>query len=178
MSGGAPTKRDKKLNYELELFEQNLEDLLASETGQTTTVTVGSGPRGVGASGGVHAGAADPDDDCSEADELDASGDFGCEDLMLDDLSEWNVILAEPCNLQPTTPLTNTQLSNTTNTSPSTLATTRKQKRFKTGGGSGSSSASTTTLSTSPASLSDTENNTAQALKATGSRSAPTTRDG
>ena len=53
MSGGAPTKRDKKLNYELELFEQNLEDLLASETGQTTTVTVGSGHRGVGASGGV-----------------------------------------------------------------------------------------------------------------------------
>lgn len=32
-------KKDKKLNYELELFEQNLEDLLASETGIITTVS-------------------------------------------------------------------------------------------------------------------------------------------
>jgi len=48
---GAQTKKEKKLNFELELFEQNLEDLLASETGQTTTITVGSnklefGPNG------------------------------------------------------------------------------------------------------------------------------------
>ena len=36
-------KKDKKLNYELELFEQNLEDLIASETGQITTATANTG---------------------------------------------------------------------------------------------------------------------------------------
>lgn len=147
-AGGVQSKKDKKLNYELELFEQNLEDLLASETGQTTTITVGSSVT----KSNVNPQLGTDLDDCYSDDDLDG-GDFGYDDSFTDDLSEWNVILNEPFNMHQANVLTNT-LSNTTNQSPSTLAANRKQKRFKT-----NNNTSITTSATSPSSLSDTENN-------------------
>lgn len=171
MSGGSATatagnvqsKKDKKLNYELELFEQNLEDLLASETGQTTTITVGSSTT----KSTVNPAIGTDLDDCYSDDDLDG-GDFGYDDYFNDDLSEWNVILNEPFNMHQTNVLTST-LSNTTNQSPNTLAANRKQKRFKT-----NNNTSITTSATSPSSLSDTENNsgTTSLVKANASSSA------
>ena len=132
---GAASRKDKKLNYELELFEQNLEDLLASETGQTTTITVG----------GMNQ---------LECDELDEEEDD--EPLELDDdLAEWNVILSEPLNVSTHA----ATFANTTN-QPQQLQTSglpgaSRKKRFKTN----NNVAISMQKSTSSSSLSDTENN-------------------
>lgn len=147
------TKKDKKLNYELELFEQNLEDLLASETGQTTTITVGSTSRNTAADQ-----AADCDDTMISDNDLD-NGDFCYDDHFTEDLTEWHVILNEPFNSQNI--LANT-LNNSTNQlqSPNSLAANRKQKRFKT-----NNSTAISVAGASQASLSDTENNSSSVQK-------------
>jgi hypothetical protein len=76
-------KKDKKLNYELELFEQNLEDLIASETGQITTAT---------ANAQSDSTLAQQLDDDSDDDDEEENCDFVFDDL---DLNDWNVVLSE-----------------------------------------------------------------------------------
>ena len=93
-------KKDKKLCYELELFEQNLEDLLATESGVCTTVSASVEPKTesvksedvvkdeLGADGG----------DSSLHEEVggDLCLDELPENVLNSDLAEWNVVFSEP----------------------------------------------------------------------------------
>jgi hypothetical protein len=93
----------KKLNYELELFEQNLEDLIANETGVVTTVSAKS----------VMAAAAANHLDGEGSDDEECGGDL-CDDFdHAIDLSEWNVILSEPLSLTTNLPPQNTPSTTT-----------------------------------------------------------------
>jgi hypothetical protein len=93
---GAQTKKEKKLNYELELFEQNLEDLLATETGQTTTITVNSLTGKESAITATAASSSLVDFDEAPSDDDPDNGDFCFDEYFDEDLTEWNVILNEP----------------------------------------------------------------------------------
>jgi len=117
-------KKDKKLNYELELFEQNLEDLIASETGQVTTVTANSSQNQ------IHNNNECTDEDDEDDDDDDENGDFIFDEYTpVNDLSEWNVIYNEyQTNLSSSS---SQMLSNSSHLSPSN-AGGNKRKRFKT----------------------------------------------
>jgi len=107
-------KKDKKLNYELELFEQNLEDLIASETGQVTTVTAQSATESL-----ANLDLTDDEDDEDEED----NGDFIFDELTNCDFSEWNLLLNEPSTVNSTT--------SQQQQSPQ-LSSGNRRKRFKT----------------------------------------------
>ena len=115
-------KKDKKAGYELELFEQNLEDLLASETGIVTTVSSTS----LVANPASSSSSLDNDEEDDENDE--ENGHITDDYLVLQqqlgeiDLNEWNVILSEPFGLS------NTQ----SNQLQSPQLSGNKRKRFKT----------------------------------------------
>jgi hypothetical protein len=115
-------KKDKKAGYELELFEQNLEDLLASETGIVTTVSSTS----LVANPASSSSSLDNDDEDDDNDE--ENGQLTDDFITLQqqqgeiDLNEWNVILSEPFNLS-TTPVNQLQ---------SPQLSGNKRKRFKT----------------------------------------------
>jgi len=97
-------KDNKKVSYELELYEQNLEELFGN------TIENGSSLHGLNAN-------FDEDDfECEEE-----SGELVKENFDLTaDLAEWNVILSEPVNISTQQNVTSPQLSG------------HRKKRFKT----------------------------------------------
>lgn len=103
-------KKDKKVNYELELFEQNLEDLLASETGIITTISASS----------VAQGEEDDFEDDIDEEQGELADDYyyGTQS----DLTEWNVILSEPLLVSTSSQINSSPLSPQNN----------RRKRFKT----------------------------------------------
>lgn len=110
-SSAQSIKRDKKLNYELELFEQNLEDLIASETGVVTTICAKSS---------TSVGASDADAPVEEEDE--EPGEL-CDDFDPSiDLTEWNVIYGEPVSLTTNFPSCAASSSSSSSSSSSAAA--------------------------------------------------------
>ena len=114
----AQNKKEKKVNYELELFEQNLEDLLASETGQTTVVNASSNSALENEEG-------NGDGEITDDEECGGELLFGEDELSSNEnLTEWHSVQCEPSNLTPLI------VGNNTLNSP--LVTGNRKKRFKT----------------------------------------------
>ena len=112
-------KKEKKVNYELELFEQSLEDLLASETGQTTVVNAASSTSTTSGD--------DENENEAFSDEDECGGEVLLNDQLFSiDSTEWQAIVCEPSNV--TLPGSN-QLSAS---SPALIGGGNRKKRFRT----------------------------------------------
>lgn len=137
----AAAKKDKKLCYELELFEQNLEDLLQTESNPPSSTLLSS-------TSTSH----EPkkEDDCQEnetSDNEETSGEACYEslpdDIVNSDLSEWNCIFSEPNTITNLTLCSNNSISSSdiaTTTTTTTAITSpqnvngaggNRKKRFK-----------------------------------------------
>ncbi len=137
----AAAKKDKKLCYELELFEQNLEDLLQTESNPpSSSSSISHEPK-----------KEDDDQETETSDNEETSGEACYEslpdDIVNSDLSEWNCIFSEPntitnlslCSSNSisssdiTTTTTSTTASSSSTTSPQNVngAGGNRKKRFK-----------------------------------------------
>ena len=132
----AAAKKDKKLCYELELFEQNLEDLLQTESNPPSSTSISSST------------SHEPkkEDDCQEnetSDNEETSGESCYEslpdDIVNSDLSEWNCIFSEPNTITNLTlcssnSISSSDITTTTTTTATSSSTTSPQNVNGAGG--------------------------------------------
>lgn len=139
-SGG---QQKQALNYELELFEQQMEDLISSETGVVTTIAANK------AAAAAAAGVENQDENCSEDSDDEDLGEWaaGASEFEQEnvDFSEWSIALSEPAHLvQSTSVSSGPSGSGENTTSPSQLG--HRRKRFKTNANTSISDLSATSV--------------------------------